>query len=89
VKTFDTEEEVLQMANDTEYGLMSGVFTRDISRALRVSAKLDSGVVGVNCISIVSQRSFLKCYSIDRKLPPSRPNYGNLEGRVPSCAPEG
>jgi len=54
VKTFETEEEVLKLANDTEYGLMSGVFTRDISRALRMSAKLDSGVVGVNCISYVS-----------------------------------
>ena len=54
IKTFETEEEVLKMANDTEYGLMSGVFTRDILRALRVSAKLDSGVVGVNCVSYVS-----------------------------------
>lgn len=54
VKTFDTEEEVLQMANDTEYGLMSGVFTKDINRAMRVSSKLDSGVVGVNCVSYVS-----------------------------------
>ncbi|KAJ5085670.1 hypothetical protein N7532_010441 [Penicillium argentinense] len=52
VKTFDTEEEVLQMANDTEYGLMSGVFTKDINRALRFSAKLDSGVVGVNCMNV-------------------------------------
>jgi len=54
IKTFDTEEEVLAMANDTEYGLMSGVFTRDITRALRVSALLDSGVVGVNCVSYIS-----------------------------------
>lgn len=54
VKTFETEEEVLKMANDTEYGLMSGVFTKDINRALRVSAKLESGVVGVNCVSYVS-----------------------------------
>jgi acyl-CoA reductase-like NAD-dependent aldehyde dehydrogenase len=54
VKTFETEEEVLKMANDTEYGLMSGVFTKDINRAMRVSAKLESGVVGVNCVSYVS-----------------------------------
>jgi len=54
IKTFETEEEVLRMANDTEYGLMSGVFTRDIKRAMRVSSKLDSGVVGVNCVSYVS-----------------------------------
>ena len=52
VKTFETEEEVVKMANDTEFGLMSGVFTKDLNRALRVSAKLDSGVVGVNCVSV-------------------------------------
>jgi acyl-CoA reductase-like NAD-dependent aldehyde dehydrogenase len=54
VKTFETEEEVLKMVNDTEYGLMSGVFTRDISRALRMSADFQTGVVGINCVSYVS-----------------------------------
>ncbi|OQV09719.1 hypothetical protein CLAIMM_13811 [Cladophialophora immunda] len=54
VSTFDTEEEVIQKANDTEYGLMSGVFTRDISRALRFSSKLETGIVGVNCASILN-----------------------------------
>ncbi|OAL22863.1 hypothetical protein AYO22_06771 [Fonsecaea multimorphosa] len=54
VSTFDTEEEVIQKANDTEYGLMSGVFTRDISRALRLSSKLETGIVGVNCASILN-----------------------------------
>lgn len=54
IKTFETEEEVLRLANDTEYGLMSGVFTRDITRALRVSSALESGVVGVNCVSLQS-----------------------------------
>lgn len=55
--TFKTEEEVLELANDTEFGLMSGVFTRDLNRALRVSAMLESGVVGVNCVSYVSHLS--------------------------------
>lgn len=54
VKTFDTEEEVLRLANDTEFGLMAGVFTKDINRALRVSSEVESGVVGINCISYVS-----------------------------------
>lgn len=54
IKTFETEEEVLALANDTEFGLMSGVFTKDLNRALRISALLESGVVGVNCISSVS-----------------------------------
>ncbi|KAH8697582.1 aldehyde dehydrogenase domain-containing protein [Talaromyces proteolyticus] len=54
IKTFETEEEVLEMANDTEFGLMSGVFTKDINRALRFSSRLESGVVGVNCVSIMN-----------------------------------
>lgn len=54
VKTFETEEEVVNLANATEYGLMAGVFTRDITRAMRVSSRVDSGVVGINCISYVS-----------------------------------
>ncbi|KAF2498486.1 aldehyde dehydrogenase [Lophium mytilinum] len=54
VMTFKTEEEVLALANDTEFGLMGGVFTRDITRALRVSAKVESGVVGINCISVMN-----------------------------------
>ncbi|EXJ66719.1 uncharacterized protein A1O5_09914 [Cladophialophora psammophila CBS 110553] len=54
IKTFETEEEVLRLANDTEFGLMAGVFTRDITRALRVSSALESGVVGINCISLQS-----------------------------------
>ena len=56
IKTFETEEEVMKMANDTEYGLMSGVFTKDISRALRISGRLDSGVVGVNCVSFMNMQ---------------------------------
>lgn len=58
VKTFETEEEVIELANDTEFGLMSGVFTKDITRALRVSSKIDSGVVGINCISYVRHNHF-------------------------------
>lgn len=52
ITTFETEEEALELANDTEFGLMAGVFTRDINRALRVSAEVESGVVGINCISM-------------------------------------
>lgn len=54
VLTFKTEEEVIGLANDTEFGLMAGVFTKDITRALRVSSKIESGVVGINCISAVT-----------------------------------
>ncbi|SMR61437.1 unnamed protein product [Zymoseptoria tritici ST99CH_3D1] len=56
VKTFETEEEVLRLANDTEYGLMSGVFTQENTRALRFAKGLDTGVVGVNCVSFMNMQ---------------------------------
>ncbi|MFI1464764.1 NAD-dependent succinate-semialdehyde dehydrogenase [Nocardia carnea] len=45
---FDTEDEGLAAANDTEYGLVSYIYTRDLDRALRVAEGLESGMVGVN-----------------------------------------
>ncbi|NBT58807.1 aldehyde dehydrogenase family protein, partial [bacterium] len=45
---FKTEEEAIQMANQTAYGLAAGLWTSDLSRAHRVAAKLDSGMVFVN-----------------------------------------
>jgi succinate-semialdehyde dehydrogenase/glutarate-semialdehyde dehydrogenase len=45
---FDTEAEAIAMANDTEFGLASYVYTRDLSRAWRVSEALEYGMVGVN-----------------------------------------
>ncbi|KAL2834561.1 Aldehyde/histidinol dehydrogenase [Aspergillus pseudoustus] len=53
VNKFKTEEEVLASSNASKYGLMAGVFTQDINRALRMSSGFDSGVVGVNCISTI------------------------------------
>jgi aminomuconate-semialdehyde/2-hydroxymuconate-6-semialdehyde dehydrogenase len=49
VTPFDTEQEALAIANGTEYGLAAMVWTSDVSRAHRVSAKIDAGVVYVNC----------------------------------------
>jgi aminomuconate-semialdehyde/2-hydroxymuconate-6-semialdehyde dehydrogenase len=46
---FDSEEEALQVANGTKYGLAATVWTRDLSRAHRVSARLKAGIVWVNC----------------------------------------
>ncbi|WP_174867495.1 NAD-dependent succinate-semialdehyde dehydrogenase [Nocardia arthritidis] len=45
---FATEEEGLAAANDTEFGLVSYVYTRDLDRALRVAEGMESGMVGVN-----------------------------------------
>ncbi|MFF0489834.1 NAD-dependent succinate-semialdehyde dehydrogenase [Nocardia sp. NPDC004068] len=45
---FDTEEEGLAAANDTEFGLVAYIYTRDLNRALRVAEGLESGMVGVN-----------------------------------------
>ncbi|HEU4948460.1 MAG TPA: NAD-dependent succinate-semialdehyde dehydrogenase [Kribbella sp.] len=45
---FDDEDEAVRMANDTEFGLVSYLFTRDLSRALRVSEKLETGMIGLN-----------------------------------------
>ncbi|KAK2595905.1 hypothetical protein N8I77_013694 [Diaporthe amygdali] len=48
VRTFKTEEEAIYMANDSIYGLAACVYTCDVSRALRVSAALDTGGVSIN-----------------------------------------
>ena len=48
ISTFRTEDEALTRANDTAYGLIAYIFTRDLSRALRVSEALEFGMVGVN-----------------------------------------
>ena len=45
---FDTEEEVLAMANDTPWGLVGYLFTRDIDRGFRVSEEMEVGMVGLN-----------------------------------------
>lgn len=45
---FDTEEEGLRLANDVEYGLASYVWTQDVSKILRISSKIEAGMVFVN-----------------------------------------
>jgi aldehyde dehydrogenase (NAD+)/phenylacetaldehyde dehydrogenase len=50
---FQDEAEAIRLANDTPYGLGSGVFTRDASRAQRVARALQAGTVYVNCYNAV------------------------------------
>lgn len=48
VVTFDTDEEAITMANDTEYGLISYIYSEDLKRALRAAEAIESGMVAIN-----------------------------------------
>ena len=48
IQTFKTEDEVIKRANDTQYGLVAYLYTGDLKRGLRVSEKLDFGMIGLN-----------------------------------------
>ena len=49
IQPFETEEEALQLANATNYGLAASIWTQDISKANRMAAKVQSGIIWVNC----------------------------------------
>jgi malonate-semialdehyde dehydrogenase (acetylating)/methylmalonate-semialdehyde dehydrogenase len=49
ITPFETEEEVMMMANSTEYGLASIIWTENLTRAHRLSSKIKSGIVWINC----------------------------------------
>jgi succinate-semialdehyde dehydrogenase/glutarate-semialdehyde dehydrogenase len=46
--SFETDDQVIEMANNTEYGLVAYVYTKDLARGLRVSEALECGMVGLN-----------------------------------------
>jgi succinate-semialdehyde dehydrogenase/glutarate-semialdehyde dehydrogenase len=48
ITPFDSEDEVLELANDTEWGLVGYVFTENMDKALRFSQELEVGMVGLN-----------------------------------------
>jgi len=48
VQTFDTEEEGINLANDSEYGLSACIWSRDIDRPMRVARRLEAGLISVN-----------------------------------------
>ncbi|TDJ30393.1 MAG: aldehyde dehydrogenase [Gammaproteobacteria bacterium] len=52
--SFDTEEEAIELANDSKFGLGAGIFTRDIGRAIRVSDAIHSGIIWVNTYRVIS-----------------------------------
>ncbi|MGO1545284.1 MAG: aldehyde dehydrogenase [Gulosibacter sp.] len=57
IMPFDTEEEVLQLANDTDYGLAAGVWTKSLARAHRMASSLDAGTVWINMYRAMSPMS--------------------------------
>lgn len=50
---FDTEEEAIAIANDSDYGLSGGLYTADLNRALRVAREMRTGSIGINGYSVV------------------------------------
>jgi succinate-semialdehyde dehydrogenase/glutarate-semialdehyde dehydrogenase len=48
IVTFTSEDEAVELANDTEYGLVAYVYTTDLARGLRVSEAIEAGMVGLN-----------------------------------------
>jgi len=48
IQSFKTEDEAIKRANDTEYGLVAYLYTKDLTRGMRVSEKLDFGMIGLN-----------------------------------------
>ncbi len=48
IVTFDTDEEAIALANDTEYGLISYVYSSDLKRAIRTAEALEAGMVAIN-----------------------------------------
>ena len=49
IQPFDTEEEAIELANNSTYGLAATIWTQDISKANRVAAKVEAGIIWVNC----------------------------------------
>jgi succinate-semialdehyde dehydrogenase/glutarate-semialdehyde dehydrogenase len=48
IVTFETEDQALDLANSTEFGLVAYAYTRDVSRAFRVAERIESGMLGIN-----------------------------------------
>ena len=54
VMKFDTEEEIIKKMNDNQYGLSSGIYTKDLARGLRVSKAIRAGITFVNTYRLIS-----------------------------------
>lgn len=52
IYSVEDEDEALELANDTEYGLSSAIFTKDLAKAFRIAKKIESGAVHINAMSV-------------------------------------
>jgi acyl-CoA reductase-like NAD-dependent aldehyde dehydrogenase len=52
VATFETEDEAIELANDTEYGLHAAVFTKDLRKGLAIAKRLEVGAVHINSMTV-------------------------------------
>ena len=85
VMAFDSEEEAVTLANDTEYGLSGSIYTRDLGRALRVSRAVESGNLSVNSHASVrywTPFGGFKQSGLGRELGPDAPNAFTEEKNV-------
>jgi aldehyde dehydrogenase (NAD+) len=64
ISRFSTEDEAVSLANATRFGLYSYLFTKDISRALRIADRLESGSVAINNFTGLSPRAPFGGYGI-------------------------
>jgi acyl-CoA reductase-like NAD-dependent aldehyde dehydrogenase len=52
VITYETDDEALRIANDTDYGLSSAIFTRDLRKAIRLAKRIETGAVYINNMTV-------------------------------------
>ncbi|HUP99993.1 MAG TPA: aldehyde dehydrogenase family protein [Aeromicrobium sp.] len=85
VMPFDTEDDAIHLANDTEYGLSGSIYTRDVGRALRVARAIETGNLSVNSHSSVRYWTPFGGYKqsgLGRELGPDAPNAFTEEKNV-------
>ncbi len=85
VMAFDTEDDAIALANDTEYGLSGSIFTHDLGRALRVARAVEAGNLSVNSHSSVRYWTPFGGYKqsgLGRELGPDAPNAFTEEKNV-------
>jgi len=56
VAKFDTEDDIIAMANDTVYGLAAAIFTLNVNQAIETAHKIKAGTVWVNCTNILNNQ---------------------------------